>query len=68
MLGYLAIALEHPLKIEKAASALLLGSILWALYALFSEQVLALGFSPSWEEMKMMAQKIIHEHRACNEP
>ncbi len=60
LLGYLAIALEHPLKIEKAASALLLGSILWALYALFSEQVLALGFSPSWEEIKMMAQEILH--------
>jgi len=60
-LGYLAIALEHPLKIEKAASALLLGSILWALYALFSEQVLALGFSPSWAEMKMMAQEIIND-------
>jgi Na+/H+ antiporter NhaD/arsenite permease-like protein len=60
LLGYLAIALEHPLKIEKAASALLLGSILWALYALFSEQVLTLGFSPSWEELKMMAQEILH--------
>ena len=61
LLGYLAIALEHPLKIEKAASALLLGSILWALYALFSEQVLALGFSPSWAEMKMMAHEIIND-------
>ncbi len=61
LLGYLAIALEHPLKIEKAASALLLGSILWALYALFSEQVLALGFSPSWAEMKMMALEIIND-------
>jgi len=60
LLGYLAIALEHPLRIEKAASALILGSILWALYALFSEQILALGFSPSWEEMKMMAQEILH--------
>jgi Na+/H+ antiporter NhaD/arsenite permease-like protein len=61
LLGYLAIALEHPLKIEKAASALLLGSVLWALYALFSEQVLALGFSPSWAEMKMMAHEIIND-------
>jgi Na+/H+ antiporter NhaD/arsenite permease-like protein len=60
LLGYLAIALEHPLKIEKAASALLLGSILWALYALFSEQILALGLSPSWEEIKMMAKEILH--------
>ena len=59
VLGYVAIALEHPIKIEKAASALLLGSILWALYALFSEKLLALGFSPSWEELKFSAQSII---------
>jgi Na+/H+ antiporter NhaD/arsenite permease-like protein len=60
VLGYLAIALEHPIKVEKAASALLLGSILWAVYALFSEQILSLGLSPSWEELKLMAQHIIH--------
>ena len=60
VLGYLAIALEHPLKIEKAASALILGSLLWALYALFSEHILAMGFSPSWEELKMMSREIIH--------
>lgn len=59
VLGYLAIALEHPIKVEKAASALLLGAILWALYALFSDQILALGFSPSWEELKMMGQQIL---------
>lgn len=33
VLGYLAIALEHPLKIDKAASALVTGVICWALYA-----------------------------------
>jgi len=60
VLGYLAIALEHPIKVEKAASALLLGSILWALYALSSEQVLAMGFSPSWEKLKLMGQQILN--------
>lgn len=59
LLGYLAIALEHPIKVEKAASALLLGSVLWAVYALSSEQVLAMGFSPSWEELKHMGQQIL---------
>ena len=34
VLGYLAIALEHPIKIDKAASALLTGGICWALFAL----------------------------------
>lgn len=33
VLGYLAIALEHMLKINKAASALLIGVICWSLYA-----------------------------------
>ncbi len=59
VLGYLAIALEHPLKIEKAASALFIGAVLWAIYALFSEQILAMGFSPSWEEIKHMAGSIL---------
>ncbi len=33
VLGYLFIALEHPLKIDKAASALVTGVVCWALYA-----------------------------------
>ncbi len=32
VLGYTAIALEHPLKIDKAASALILGTLTWVLY------------------------------------
>jgi Na+/H+ antiporter NhaD/arsenite permease-like protein len=34
ILGYLAIAFEHPLKINKAASALLTGVVCWAIFAL----------------------------------
>jgi Na+/H+ antiporter NhaD/arsenite permease-like protein len=33
VLGYMAIALEHSIKVDKAASALLIGGICWALYA-----------------------------------
>jgi len=33
VLGYFAIALEHPIKVDKAASALIIGGISWALYA-----------------------------------
>jgi len=33
VIGYLLIALEHPIKIDKAASALIIGSFCWALYA-----------------------------------
>ena len=35
VVGYLAIAFEHPLKINKAASALLTGVICWSIYALW---------------------------------
>lgn len=36
VVGYLAIALEHPIKVNKTASALLTGVMLWTLYALSS--------------------------------
>jgi len=32
ILGYLAIALEHPLRVNKSASALFLGTLLWLLW------------------------------------
>ena len=48
VIGYTTIALEHPLKVDKAATALLMGTILWAIYALNGASVLELGFSTSW--------------------
>ncbi len=50
ILGYTAIALEHPLKIDKAATALLTGTIMWGIYALSAVVILAEGISPSWAE------------------
>ena len=38
VLGYLCIALEHPLKIDKAASALLIGVLTWAVFILFEQE------------------------------
>lgn len=40
VLGYVAIALEHPLKVDKAATALLTGTLLWAIYILFAQDIL----------------------------
>jgi len=34
VIGYACIALEHPLRINKSATALLLGTIMWTLFAL----------------------------------
>jgi len=53
VLGYVMIALEHPLKIDKAATALLTGTLLWALYMLGAESVLP--NSPYFAEF-------LHEH------
>ena len=39
VIGYLAIALEHPLKIDKTASALLLGMLMWCVYALGADAI-----------------------------
>ncbi len=39
VVGYLAIALEHPIKINKIASAILTGVLCWTLYALSSSDV-----------------------------
>ena len=38
-IGYLAIALEHPIRIDKSATALLLGMLLWIVYALGAEYI-----------------------------
>lgn len=43
ILGYLAIAFEHPLKINKTASALLTGVLVWTIYAISKGDVSELG-------------------------
>ncbi|OQY00393.1 MAG: sodium:proton antiporter, partial [Bacteroidetes bacterium 4572_117] len=52
VLGYTAIALEHPIKVDKAASALMIGSLTWVIYILGSADILNLGFSRAWEDFK----------------
>ena len=41
-IGYLGIALEHPLRIDKTATALLLGMVMWIVYALGAEWLVPL--------------------------
>ncbi len=38
VVGYLAIAFEHPIRLNKTASALLTGVLCWTIYALGSDQ------------------------------
>lgn len=49
VLGYGFIVFEHVNHINKAAVALLMGSLLWAIYAIGGESILALGHSSAWE-------------------
>ena len=58
ILGYTMIALEHPLKLDKTASALLTGTVLWGIYALNASGILNLGFSPSWEAVQQISSHI----------
>jgi len=48
IIGYTAIALEHPLKVDKSASALLTGVLTWVILVFGGYKILNLGFSPSW--------------------
>jgi Na+/H+ antiporter NhaD/arsenite permease-like protein len=51
VLGYLAIALEHRIKVDKAASALLIGVVTWAIYALNATEILSLGINQAWNDL-----------------
>lgn len=70
VLGYLAIALEHPLHIDKAASALLLGVLCWALFVLGVDEIpqfLEHEYALFQEENSMLSasefQPMFLEHR-----
>lgn len=49
-IGYLCIALEHPLRIDKTAIALLLGMLMWIVYALCAEWIVPMvdGDALAW--------------------
>ncbi len=51
VVGYLAIALEHNIKVDKAASALLIGMICWGLYALWPSEHLKVDTEKSVAEL-----------------
>jgi Na+/H+ antiporter NhaD/arsenite permease-like protein len=50
VLGYLAIALEHPLKVDKAVSALAIGTLCWVAYIFGAFDILGSGFSPAFSK------------------
>lgn len=50
VLGYIAIALEHPLKVDKAVSALAIGTLCWVAYMAGIFDILTQGLSPAFLE------------------
>lgn len=50
IIGYSFIVFEHVNHINKAATAILIAALMWAVYALGADQILSMGFSSSWKE------------------
>ena len=64
-IGYLAIALEHPLKVDKTATALMLGMLLWVIYALGAEYIVPMlepdAFKAYVDSHPMLANASLHK-------
>ncbi len=65
IIGYAAIALEHPLKIDKAASALILGMVLWVIFVFARVDILSL-LNNAGEFMSLSYREYLHEHSIHN--
>ncbi|MFA8299385.1 MAG: sodium:proton antiporter NhaD [Hyphomicrobiales bacterium] len=52
LIGYTVIALEHPLKIDKAASAMFMGVMLWIIFILGAREILPMGLSDAWNSFQ----------------
>jgi Na+/H+ antiporter NhaD/arsenite permease-like protein len=48
VLGYVAIALEHPLKVDKTATALVIGTLTWVAYIYGATDIFQSGASTAW--------------------
>lgn len=53
VLGYAAIAFEHPLKVDKAVSALAIGTLVWVAFILGAFDILTMGYSPGFQNLVM---------------
>jgi Na+/H+ antiporter NhaD/arsenite permease-like protein len=56
VIGYLAIALEHHIHINKAASALLTGVVCWTLYAVNYSSLIPLDLYEGWHQSHAAAE------------
>ncbi len=58
VIGYLAIALEHLLHINKAASALFMGILCWSIYMVDGGQLKPLEAIPAWFQEAAKVEQI----------
>ena len=60
VVGYGFIMFEHVNHINKAATALLMSSLIWAIFSLGGSDILSLGYSSAWtnylEELGSLAK------------
>lgn len=72
ILGYMAIALEHNIRVDKSASALLIGTITWAILVMGAPQIFDVDTSLSIKELlesgthflKSLKEYFIHHFEA----
>ncbi|MFA5806546.1 MAG: sodium:proton antiporter NhaD [Melioribacteraceae bacterium] len=65
VLGYIAIALEHPLKVDKAVSALAIGTLCWVAYMFGLFDILTNGLSPQFSEY-ISNRELLKDDNAVN--
>lgn len=65
VVGYMAIALEHPIKVDKTASALLLGMLMWVVYALNADKIVPIVSGEELQEYiesaKLGGESLAHQ-------
>ncbi|MFV0555306.1 MAG: sodium:proton antiporter NhaD [Mangrovibacterium sp.] len=64
VLGYIGIALEHTIHINKAATALIIGTVCWVLYILGAQDIFSSGLSTAWTEYAELHGLTLNLHAA----
>ncbi|MEQ8323067.1 MAG: sodium:proton antiporter NhaD [Vicingaceae bacterium] len=59
VVGYMAIALEHNIRVDKSASALTIGSLTWAVFVMGAAEILNVDTSLSAQEILESGTKIL---------
>lgn len=59
VLGYTAIALEHPIKVNKAPTAIFMGMLIWIVFAIFNSPILELGYSPTFKLFSELKDSVL---------